>query len=202
MPPIPWVWSGWRLRLLGGEEATIEPLTVVVAGVDEYIDEAAEIWAEATSARDGDVEVPPLHVSRRLIETVLDSSPRSLLLVAVGHDGRAVGFAAVQPVSTVDEPDDEVRLRYLGVRPDAWGRGVAAQLLVALRARLEAAGCRRAQLGVYVDNFRAIALYERLGWSPFGRAAPHPRSGRLEQEYRLDLRSCSGGRATPEQPSA
>lgn len=162
-------------------------LNVVVAGGDEYVDEAARIWAEATTARDGEAEVPPLHVSRPLIKTVLDSSPRSLLLVALDQDGRALGFAAVEPMSRAGEPDDEARLRYLGVRPAAWGRGVAAQLLVALRSRLTAGGFTRALLGVYVDNFRAIALYERLGWSRCGRAVPHPRSGRLEQEYRLDL---------------
>ncbi|MGH2910417.1 MAG: hypothetical protein ACRDK8_14120, partial [Solirubrobacteraceae bacterium] len=65
-------------------------IDVVVDRSDERIDAAAEIWAQATAARDGGVDVAPLSVSRPVIEAVVTSSPRSLLLVAVGQDGSAV----------------------------------------------------------------------------------------------------------------
>jgi GNAT superfamily N-acetyltransferase len=52
------------------------------------------------------------------------------------------------------------RLRHLGVRPDAWGRGLAR------RAVERAAGVRR--LWVLRENARARGFYEHLGWAPTG----------------------------------
>ncbi|HXB46672.1 MAG TPA: hypothetical protein VNW50_02845 [Streptosporangiaceae bacterium] len=40
---------------------------------------------------------------------------------------------------------------------------------------------------VYVDNARAVALYEGLGSRPCGAPAPHPRTGKPEQCYELQL---------------
>jgi len=42
-------------------------------------------------------------------------------------------------------------------------------------------------LSVYLDNRKAVALYERLGWRPVGRPAPHPRTAKPEQRYELRL---------------
>jgi hypothetical protein len=41
------------------------------AGPRSLIDEAAQIWAEATAARDGHDQVPPLHVLRPVTMSVL-----------------------------------------------------------------------------------------------------------------------------------
>ncbi|MCL7456842.1 GNAT family N-acetyltransferase [Micromonospora sp. MSM11] len=166
---------------------------------ERHIDEAARIWAEATAARDGDTEVAPLRLARPLIQAVLDGTPRSLLLVALDA-GRVVGFAAVEPVPT---DGSTAEIRYLGVEPAAWGRGVGRQLLRAAPAHLAAAGFARAELGVYVDNPRAVSLYEAAGWLPHGEAVPHPRSGRLEQRYRLDWDDSrqDAGEATPPPPT-
>ncbi|MEU4780387.1 GNAT family N-acetyltransferase [Micromonospora sp. NPDC023633] len=76
--------------------------------------------------------------------------------------------------------------RHLGVEPDSWGRGVGRHLVRAVPAHLAGAGFVRAELSVYVDNPQAVRLYETTGWLPYGEATPHPRSGRLEQRYRLD----------------
>jgi ribosomal protein S18 acetylase RimI-like enzyme len=159
-------------------------IDVVVDRSDEHIDAAAEIWAQATAARDGGVDVAPLSVSRPVIEAVVTSSPRSLLLVAVGEDGSAVGFAAAEPVA---DGQGQAELRYLGVRPDAWGSGVAGRLLSVLRDQLKAAGFVTAQLYAYVDNPRASGAYRRAGWAPCGAPRRHPRSGRPEQRYMLSL---------------
>ena len=96
---------------------------VVVAEAGEYVDDAAQIWAETTAARDGDADVAPLDLSRPIIEAVINSSDRSLLLIALGADSRALGFVAAEPTS--DMGDRRAELRYLGVRPDAWGGGSA-----------------------------------------------------------------------------
>lgn len=116
---------------------------------------------------------------------MVNGSPRSPLLLALDQDSRVVGFAATEPLFAANGGTAE--LRYLGVRPEVWGGGVAAQLMGTLRDSLREVGFRRAQLAVYVDNVRAAALYERLGWSRQGCAVPHPRSGRLEQRYQLGL---------------
>jgi ribosomal protein S18 acetylase RimI-like enzyme len=73
------------------------------------------------------------------------------------------------------------------VRPGSWGHGVGELILRELRVRLAAGGYRGAQLLVYADNGRAVALYERLGWRAAGAPAPHPLTGKPEQRYELWL---------------
>jgi len=151
---------------------------------DSDVDDAAQIWAEATAARDGDDEVADLRDSRPIIQAVLDRSPRSMVLIARAADGTATGFAAVEPVPG---GRDTARLSYLGVRHGMWGQGIAERLLAELRLRLRAGAFTRAELSVYADNQRAVALYERLGWQSTGEPTPHPRTGRPEQRYQLTL---------------
>jgi hypothetical protein len=66
------------------------------------VDAAAQIWAEATAARDGDKEVAELRFSRSVIQEVLDRSPRSVQLVDRAADGTATGFAAAEPLPGAD----------------------------------------------------------------------------------------------------
>jgi len=146
------------------------------------IEVAAQIWAEATAARDGDEDVADLSVSRPVIEAVLSRSARSFVLIAYADTTSAAGFAAVEPAG-----ERRAQVSYLGVRPGNWGRGVGELLLLEVRSRLAASGYLTAELYVYVDNARAVALYERLGWQPLGGPAPHPRTGKPEQRYELRL---------------
>lgn len=75
---------------------------------------------------------------------------------------------------------DGSSLRHLGVRPDAWGRGLARDGV----ARAVAAGARR--LWVLAENHRARGLYASLGWTPTGteQECPWPPCPR-ELEYAL-----------------
>ncbi|GAA0615931.1 GNAT family N-acetyltransferase [Kribbella sandramycini] len=147
------------------------------------VDQAARIWAETTAARDGEATVPSLDLARPVIQSVLDASPQSFLLMAhLPETPDAVGFAAVEPVEAA-----EAELRYLGVRPSAWGSGVARSLLTDLPTRASELGFKRLRLSVYVDNVRAVELYQRLAWVADGAAVPHPRNGRLEQRYVLSV---------------
>lgn len=172
--------DGW------GTESRREHLDVIEARAGSpRVDEAAQIWAEATAARDGDEDVADLEVSRPLIAGVLDRSPRALLLIARTTDGTTAGFAAVVPLGSTDENVAEIC--YLGVRPGMWGHGVGAALLGALPERLRAAGFGRAVLSVYADNSRATALYERFGWQLNGTATPHRVTGKPERHYELRL---------------
>jgi ribosomal protein S18 acetylase RimI-like enzyme len=147
------------------------------------LDMAAQIWAEATTTRDGRDEMPALDVSRPVIQGVLDRSPRAFLLIARAADGTAAGFAAIEPVAESSETTAQVS--YIGVRPQLWGQGIGETLLLETLRRLKAAGYTRVELSVYPDNRKAVALYERLGWRPVGRPAPHPRTGKPEQRYEL-----------------
>ncbi|MGW1676449.1 GNAT family N-acetyltransferase [Saccharopolyspora sp. NPDC002376] len=152
----------------------------VIDGSRTHVADAARIWAEATAARDQE-EVAPLQFATPIIQGVLDRSPRSLLLVAVVGDA-ALGFAAVEPVDS-----STAEVSYVGVHPDAWGSGVGTSLVKELPSQLSARGFTHAQLMVYVDNHRAVRLYESAGWRAVGRPAPHPRSGKPEQQYVLSL---------------
>jgi ribosomal protein S18 acetylase RimI-like enzyme len=162
----------------------VPDVQLIRSSADHHVDEAAEIWALATCARERDPDVPPLAVSRPLIEQVL-AAPRSLLLVAVVHPTRTLGFAAIEPFSA-EEPLT-AHVRYVAVRPQAWGLGLGARLMGALPGELELLGYLRACLSVYVDNDRAVALYERSGWRPSGREEPSPVSGKLKRFYELTV---------------
>jgi ribosomal protein S18 acetylase RimI-like enzyme len=162
-------------------------MTTVRIGVAErghHLVEAGAIWAEATAARDGDTEVAPSGPATALVQRVVESSPRSLLVVAADADERVVGFAAAEPMAS---DASTAHLRFVAVRPGHWGGGVGRQLVAALPGVLAAGGFAHGELEVYVDNPRAVKLYESLGWHPVGDAEPHPRSGRVEQRYRLDF---------------
>ncbi len=160
-------------------------MRIVVDETGRHLDAAARIWAEATSARDQDDEVPPLALSRPIIERVLQASPRAFLLIVLDEDERPAAFAAIGPV-----PEDETmaELHYVGVEPASWGRSFGAMVMVAAPDVLVDRGFSDARLLVYVDNERATRLYERCGWRPHGKPSPNPRNGKAEREYRLVLK--------------
>lgn len=159
-------------------------MPTIIDGTDSHLDIAAQIWAEATSTRDGDDDVAPLNISRPIIARVLESSRRALLLVILNDAGEAVGFAAIAPVP---ENAEMAEFHYVGVSPYVWGGGFGKQLMAAVPAVLKERDFTAAKLAVYADNPRAVRLYEHLGWRRHGDPAPHPRSGRTEQEYRLSI---------------
>ncbi|GHH61501.1 GNAT family N-acetyltransferase [Lentzea cavernae] len=148
----------------------------IIRGGPADVDAAALIWAHAVSERDGYDEVPSLEEARPGVESALVKEPSLLLLARDG--GVAVGFLAGGPQGT-----DTAYVNYVGVHPDAWGKGVGEALLRALPEVLIKNGYEKAELLVYVDNTRGVRLYERLGWIKVGDPVPHPRHGRLEQRY-------------------
>jgi ribosomal protein S18 acetylase RimI-like enzyme len=146
------------------------------------VDAAAQLWAEATAARDGEDEVAGLTESRPIIQGVLDRSADSFVLLGTFGRGMPGAFAAVAPIR-----ERVAELVYFGVSPHLLGLGAGRELLGELQTRLQALGYDRAELSVYTDNVRAIRLYERLGWRAYGDPVPHRRTGRPEQRYRLSL---------------
>ncbi|GAA2090131.1 GNAT family N-acetyltransferase [Kitasatospora saccharophila] len=87
--------------------------------------------------------------------------------VALGPDGKVLGWAAVSAVST--------RPAYAGVvehsvyvHPGHRGRGIAGALLAALIDSTEAAGIWTIQSGVFPENTASLALHARAGFRVIG----------------------------------
>jgi ribosomal protein S18 acetylase RimI-like enzyme len=159
----------------------------VLRGDRSHIDGAAQVWAEATAARDGDAEVAPLALSRPIIASVVER-PRAVLVLAIDEGDQVVAFAVAAPVPDgSSSPAATAEVEYVGVSPRHWGQGLARSALRLLCAELAADGFTDAQLLVYVSNHRAAALYEELGWQPSGEPRPHRRTGKPEQRYHLTL---------------
>ncbi|RAK28791.1 acetyltransferase (GNAT) family protein [Actinoplanes lutulentus] len=67
----------------------------------------------------------------------------------------AVGFTVVVGAELV----------YLAVDPHSWGSGVGSALLAHVDAEARVAGFSELELWVIAGNERAIAVYERAGWT-------------------------------------
>lgn len=88
-------------------------------------------------------------------------SPRDLHLVAEA-EGHAVGAAALRPFYGRRAHAGEF---WLGVNDRFAGRGVGSRLLAAIIDTAENwLNVTRIEMTVFVDNARAIALYERFGF--------------------------------------
>ena len=137
------------------------------------IRKAAGIWARATARRDGtpspaNVDSAEAGVRRRL---ALDQAA----LITVRQDDRVAGFALVAPRTQTLE------LFHLAVDPDAWGRGLAAELLRAVDSQARQVGRANLELWVIDDNERAAAVYERAGWARTAERQRDVTSGRIER---------------------
>lgn len=163
-------------------------MLTVRRGEEAHLDGAAQVWAEATAARDGDPDVAPLDLSRPVIAGVL-ARPGAVLVIALDEQDQVEAFAVAEPLAPAGpgSPGTTAEVRYIGVRPRRWGAGLGRSVLQFLAAELAAAGFTDAQLLVYADNHRAVRLYRQLGWRPHGLPGPHPRTGKPEQRYRLKL---------------
>ncbi|MEX0170989.1 GNAT family N-acetyltransferase [Streptomyces sp. LMG1-1-1.1] len=80
------------------------------------------------------------------------------VLAALG--ARPVGLAA-----GLRAPDGVPELRSVRVAPDTRGRGLAARLVTAVETWARATGAPALRLAVLAANARALALYERLGYT-------------------------------------
>jgi hypothetical protein len=158
---------------------------VVIAGPGEYLDEAGRIWAEATAFRDGSPDVAALDAARAVIKPVVRSSAQSLLLVALGNDNDALGFAVAVTAGPVH--DRRAELRYLGVRPRAWAAGSRHDSSRPFATRLAAAASSKPNCGCIAIT---AAPSTCTGVRNRGLSADvriHPRSRRREQRYTLTI---------------
>jgi ribosomal protein S18 acetylase RimI-like enzyme len=140
----------------------------------------AQLWAEATAARDSDSDVAGLELSRPLILEAT-SKPNAVSVLALEGD-RVVAFALAHAEDAVP------KVQFVAAAPDCWGRGHAGRVLDAMVEQLGGRGYASARLNVYTDNVQAMRMYERHGWvRARGPAKPHSRTGKPEYTYTRQL---------------
>ena len=88
----------------------------------------------------------------------------SIIFLAVGRDGRAVGFTQLFPSFSSASAARIFILNDLFVLPEARRMRVGSQLLSAAASFGRAAGAVRLTLSTEVTNETAQALYETEGW--------------------------------------
>lgn len=91
-------------------------------------------------------------------------------------DGDLAGFVATdvdESPSVFDRPDRLV-VGDIFVREPHRGTGLARDLVARAAERARAVGCDELSLDVDVDNERAVAFYEKLGFEPYRRQLTVP----------------------------
>lgn len=117
------------------------------------------------------LEAPPLaRVTTFVTENVENNRPQ---LVAVEEAGTVVGWADIIP--NTQQAMRHVGTLGMGVRAAHRGQGLGRRLLTACIDHARSRGIERIELTVRVDNDRAIALYESLGFRVECRRQDHLR---------------------------
>ncbi|MGK3205911.1 GNAT family N-acetyltransferase [Amycolatopsis sp. MEPSY49] len=104
------------------------------------------------------------HVARQLARVPLGEA--EYLAACAARSGLPVGkglidYRANPEAGTIGQ---------LAVHPALQSCGIGTALVLTAEERIRARGLRHAELGVEVDNPRAQALYERLGYTAYGKA--------------------------------
>jgi GNAT superfamily N-acetyltransferase len=133
--------------------ATEAPATDLVAAM---VDEVSEMY--------GRIDVPGAPTA-----TPADFSPPGGGFVVLYEDGRPVAGGGVKGLD-----DEACEIKRMYVVPDARGRGIARQLLVALEDEARRLGYRIARLDTGAKQPVARAMYERAGYRPIGNFNANP----------------------------
>ena len=156
-------------------------------GDEADTEECLSLWVAACLARDGAAVVG---VAERARPKFDDSE---CWIVADDTSTGIVGFGlATKPGSgLVGDPPAAPVIGLLAVAPDAQGRGIGANLLMALTTELALRGYDQSVLHVLADHDAAVHLYEKMGWRQLGAPFPHSLLRRATQAYVLDLNEWS-----------
>ncbi len=151
---------------------------VIRAGVvPDDIELCAEIWVRALEARDGTVDADAM------AQRVRSAFGNLIVRFAVATSPQS-GFALVES----GRPDPtEALLHFVAVHPGGPGRGVGTALIADAAGKAKLGGFDSLVLEVRTSNVRAISLYTRFGFLPFGAELAHPLTGHPMQPYRLAL---------------
>ena len=135
----------------------------------------------------------PDELTTRAEAFVLDPATLSGVYLALGIDGTPLGHAALRRLEVEGAPV-EWELKRLVTVEAARGRGVGALLIKAVEADAAAFGATRVVLQTGVKQPEAIALYEKLGYTPIDAYPPY--AGRVPEGvyYARELRSTPASR--------
>ncbi|QIK62866.1 GNAT family N-acetyltransferase [Leucobacter viscericola] len=160
------------------ETGTLDASVIRTGTIPGDVEACAEIWVSALLARDGAVDADAM------AERVRSSFELLIVRFAV-VDPPHRAFALVE----AGRPDPtEALLHYLAVDPATPKRGLGRALLADAIEHTRLGGFESMMLEVRTNNTRAIELYTRTGFVPFGEPTPHSLAGYPMQAYRLLLR--------------
>ena len=144
------------------ETSALSPLEIRPVRPEEY--ETAGALVEAAYSAGGILDNDRGYGAH--VRNVAGRAPDHPVLVAL-RDGRIVGSVTITPFGSPQSElarEGEVEFRYLAVAPEAWGTGVAQELVGAVDAWAREHGAHRLVLCVIESNTAAQRLYERLGF--------------------------------------
>ena len=126
----------------------------------EHLDQLAGLFDQyrVFYEKDSDFEACRRYLLQRM------EKDQSVIFAAGSESGGLVGFTQLYLSFCSVELKPLVYLYDLFVEPGARRRGVARALMDAARQYAQAHGADRLQLETAIDNTRAQALYEDLGW--------------------------------------
>lgn len=117
-------------------------------------------------------------------EELRDPGTDRELYVAIDA-GAVVGFAVIGRSRDTGSTPTAGELQALFLTPDAWGRGLATELLDAVIERLEQRGFTEATTWVPVDNERARRFYAERGWVEDGERRVTDHDGQQVERTRV-----------------
>jgi len=100
-------------------------------------------------------------------------------MISAFVDGRLIGNVTVRQAGGLKRVRHRATLG-ICVLKAYWGRGVGSMLMDAAVQTAQSAGYAQIELQVAADNERAIRLYQRFGFEPYGRC---PRALKREGGY-------------------
>jgi len=132
-----------------------------------------------------------LAIPRLSIEAALEQpGTRNFFLGAFADDSaRLIGIAGLL-TSSLQKVRHAGRLTSLFVHPEYRRRGIARMFVERLLANAAEGGLRAVRLEVVADNRAAVALYETLGFVPYGREPAAYRLDKREWDLLLMTRDC------------
>ncbi|HTN56363.1 MAG TPA: GNAT family N-acetyltransferase [Microbacterium sp.] len=114
---------------------------------------------------------------------IMAETRRGSQTLVVEHEGAIVGWAGFGDARDADAVGT-AELWGIYAHPDAWSTGVGHLLIESVEQALRADGHELAYLWVLEGNERAVAFYERHGWSADGGVKVDRRPGMVLHERR------------------
>jgi ribosomal protein S18 acetylase RimI-like enzyme len=128
-------------------------------------------------------EMDPAERAEQWRELLRDPAGGRDLLVVIDA-GAVVGFAAIGTSRDPEAPPSVGEIQALNLVPDAWGRGLASELLAAAVEELRGRGFTEVTTWVPVTNDRARRFYDEHGWREDGERQRDQVGGRPVERVR------------------